>query len=92
MPGQRGKYKKFLCGAFPPFTKVIPLHKAVFLHYTHHIKMMCFVKGGKSIKNSKKNYHKSSLVVVFVQTCNLISICIGIYTVLVITNNYHVTF
>ena len=38
---------------FHPVTKPILLHAVVVLHYTHHIKMACLVKGGRLSKCSK---------------------------------------
>ena len=46
-------------------------------------KMACLAKVGKAVKMLKKNYiyYKSALVTNFVQTCSLISIYKGMYTV-----------
>ena len=50
------------------------------LHYTHHIKMACLLKGVRLSKFSK-SFYKSPLVANFVQTYSLISIHNGMYTV-----------
>ena len=65
----------------PLVTKLILLHAVVVLHYTHHIKMACLVKGGKAVKMLKTKYYKGQLVINFVHPCSLISIYNGMYTV-----------
>ena len=37
--------RKRLLGASPPLIKLILLHTVVALHYIHHIKMSCLIKG-----------------------------------------------
>ena len=43
--------------------------------------MTCLNKGGKAVKMLKTNYYESLLVTNFVQTCILIEIYNGMYTV-----------
>ena len=47
----------FYWSAFTPVTKLNLLHIVVALHYTHHIKMAWFVRGGggEAVKMLKKN-------------------------------------
>ena len=66
---------------FPPIDQANPFaYSRSFALYTSYTNDM-FDQKGQAVKMLKTNYYRSLLVTIFVQTCSLISIYNGMYTV-----------